>query len=180
MRPVSCAVSRVVGTVRRHPCIAGTVVTAVVVGAVVAGVLLSPRADGTLIGAPPATPVEQLTALVQEWLCRCGFAVDERTCKLYAEEFAYSVGISDARSGESGDVPRGWTSAQLWSQCPSASELVPRLTESNFRYAMNNAAHWAETHADRWAPISAGQTDAVMVQFLMLIAAVAIHAILPG
>lgn len=180
--PPTSAVSTVLKTIKESRCACLLIVgiVAMVTTGVVAGVLMSRREDGTPSGAPPSTAVEQLTKLVQEWLCKCGFVVDENTCHDIAEEFAYSVGPSHSDSGQTGDVPRGWGSAQLWSQCPSASELVVRLPgQSDAAYAQNNAAQWAENHADRREPITAGQ-EAVMVQFVMLIAAVAISAILQG
>ncbi|WP_157103489.1 hypothetical protein [Variovorax sp. WDL1] len=116
-----------------------------------------------------------MTKLVQEWLCQCGFAVDADTCYSIAEEFAYTIGASHSDSGRTGDVPSGWISEQLWSQCPSASELVMRIPgQSDAAFARNNAAQWAEDHADR------NGGPAVMVQWLMLIAPLAMHAIFPG
>ncbi|WP_232072970.1 hypothetical protein [Variovorax sp. RA8] len=171
--------SRVLEAVRRHPYRTATVALGLVAAGVVTGVIVTRGEGGRPIGSTQ-TQVERFTDLIQKWLCDCGFAVGPGECKNMAEEIAYSVGPPYAQPPAPGEIPDGWLSKPLWSQCPTESERVQPLDgQGKTAVALNNVGFWAESHKELWAPATNGG-QAVMVQWLMLIAALAIHTLLQG
>ncbi|MDR6857726.1 hypothetical protein [Variovorax guangxiensis] len=169
---------RVPAFIRNHPCGTTALCLAFIGAAAIAGGLFGTKTTHDLT---PETDIQKFTRLVGQWLFDCGLPASLEECYSYAEAYAYTWGDVHSNHNSERVLQREWISERLWAQCPSTSLLdYVGSGGQDIRnpIALGSAAayRWAEEHRQLYA----NGTPAAMIQWLVVMVAVALHAFLLG